>query len=407
MSEEETYGERLKKADRDIEELQNLIRILELRPHDAEGNEELSILTRMYGAGETMRADFLKTSRISLASLRKTREIFLAQHGPPKEIRCPHCKYTGEFREERIGEGGFRGTAQQLSIWLEREKSKSINLAGNWKYMIEITLNPYEITGPGGGKPKPPMGPDHPHRPAGLYNAMIHPLAPFSIRGAIWYQGEANTMRAYQYRTLLADMISDWRMLWRRDYFHFGIVQLANFGARSVNPSESEWAELREAQAMVARQLPRTWLATTIDIGEANDIHPRNKQDVGKRLALWPMKHIYNQSVVESGPTFKSFMIWGKNYVALELDNVSGGVVSKNREPIKGLTIAGADRVFFPAVAEWRGGRLVVWSEKVERPAAVRYGWANNPECNLYNDKGLPAVPFRTDNWPGITINRR
>ena len=108
MSEEETYGERLKKADRDIEELQNLIRILELRPHDAEGNEELSILTRMYGAGETMRADFLKTSRISLASLRKTREIFLAQHGPPKEIRCPHCKYTGEFREERIGEGGFR-----------------------------------------------------------------------------------------------------------------------------------------------------------------------------------------------------------------------------------------------------------------------------------------------------------
>jgi len=324
----------------------------------------------------------------------------------PEELVRPGPAVIAVRVFDRYGRGGFTGNAEQMKIWPEREKS-SISLAENWKYHVEIALDPYAVTGPGGGRPRPPMGPDHPHRPGGLYNGMIHPLAPFAIRGVIWYQGESNLSRAYQYRSLLADLINDWRMLWRRYQFYFGIVQLANFRERVETPGESEWAELREAQALVARSVPRAWLAVTIDIGEADDIHPKNKQDVGKRLALWPLKHIYHQKLVASGPELAGYMIWGANHVALEFRNTAGRLTSGGRGPIRGFTVAGSDRKFYPATAEYRDRRIVLRSEEVPRPVAVRYGWADNPDCTLYNAEGLPAIPFRTDNWPGITINIR
>jgi sialate O-acetylesterase len=306
---------------------------------------------------------------------------------------------------DRFGEGGFRGGEHQLKIWPEREDD-FIDLSGSWKYSIELELSPYAVTGPGRERPQAPMGPDHPHKPSGLYNGMIYPLAPFPIRGAIWYQGEANTARAYQYRSLLENMITDWRTTWRNESFYFGIVQLANYMERIRMPEESEWAELREAQSKTAHSMNRTWLAVTIDIGEADDIHPKNKQEVGRRLAFWPLKNIYRNDSPASGPVFRSYQVWGGKYFSLDFEHVEGGLVFQGNS-IQGFTIAGRDRKFVPAKAEIQGNRVVVWSDEIPVPVAVRYGWANNPACNLYNGKGLPAVPFRTDNWPGITINRR
>lgn len=306
---------------------------------------------------------------------------------------------------DRAGEGGFLGGEYQLRIWPEREET-FVDLAGAWKYAIEIEFDPFTVMGPGGSTPRPPMGPDHPHRPAGLYNAMIHPLAPFPIQGVVWYQGESNTSRAYQYRDLLANMISDWRMLWKLDDFHFGIVQLANYGIQEIDPGESEWAELREAQADVAKLLPRIGLVCTIDIGKDDDIHPRNKQDVGKRLSLWALNQVYREEAPLSGPTF-SFMNRYGNHARIFFSRSYGKLVTLGKNQILGFTIAGRDRKFLKAEAIIRGISVIVWNETISDPLAVRYGWADNPECNLYNDKGLPAVPFRTDNWPGITINRR
>jgi len=185
-----------------------------------------------------------------------------------------------------------------------------IPLAGTWISKIETALDPSKISGPGGqGLPQEPRGPGHSHSPAGLYNAMLHPLAPHAIKGAIWYQGETNAGRAYQYRTLLPAMIKDWRILWEQGDFPFGIVQLANYRSVSDEPQSSDWAELREAQLLTAVNDPNVGLATIIDIGEANDIHPKNKQDVGKRLALWALAKCYGFDLEYSGPLYKSMKI--------------------------------------------------------------------------------------------------
>lgn len=249
-----------------------------------------------------------------------------------------------------------------------------------------------------------PMGPGHPHAPGGLYNAMIAPLIPHGIRGAIWYQGEANAGRAYQYRKLFPTMIKNWRNDWGQGDFPFLFVQLANFMSVSPEPTESEWAELREAQLMTL-SLPRTGMAVIIDIGEADDIHPKNKQDVGSRLALWALAKIYGKDMVYSGPIYKSMDIDG-NKVALHFKHTGGGLEAKGG-PLKGFAIAGADRKFVWADAKIEGDTVVVSSEEVAEPVAVRYAWANNPVCNLYNAEGLPASPFRTDIWPGLTAERK
>jgi sialate O-acetylesterase len=235
---------------------------------------------------------------------------------------------------------------------------------------------------------------------------MINPITGYKIKGAIWYQGENNAGKAYDYRTLFPAMIADWRAQWGYE-FPFYWVQLANFMAADATPAESAWAELREAQTMTL-SLPRTGQAVIIDIGEANDIHPRNKQDVGRRLALNAFHDTYGkEGIVWSGPTYSSASI-DRGRATITLDTYGSELAVHNKYGyIEGFAIAGADRVFHWAQAHLtRDGKVVVWSRDVRQPVAVRYAWGNNPEANLFNAEGLPAAPFRTDDWPGVTAGK-
>ncbi len=234
---------------------------------------------------------------------------------------------------------------------------------------------------------------------------MIAPLIPYGIKGAIWYQGESNAGRAFQYRTLLPTMIRDWRTRWGEGDFPFFIVQLANFQDTKPEPGESDWAELREAQLMTMRTVPKTGMAVIIDIGDAKDIHPKDKQDVGKRLALAALAIAYGKKIEYSGPLYKSMQKEGKA-IRLTFDHVGGGLVARG-DKLQGFAIAGADKHFVWADATISGNAVVVSSPQVPAPVAVRYAWANNPVCNLYNKAGLPASPFRTDDWPGVTVNNK
>ncbi len=254
-------------------------------------------------------------------------------------------------------------------------------------------------------RPRAPFGPGHPHTPSGLYNAMIAPLIPYGMQGAIWYQGESNAGRAYQYRKLFPAMIKNWRTDWEQGDFPFLFVQLANFMAVKPDPNESHWAELREAQLMTLA-LPNAGMATIIDIGDANDIHPKNKQDVGKRLALWALAKTYGKDLVYSGPLYTSMEKKGQRIV-LHFNHVGGGLVIGDGESLQGFAIAGADRTFVWADANIEGDTVVVSSDEVPEPVAVRYAWADNPVCNLYNKEKLPASPFRTDQWPGVTADAK
>jgi sialate O-acetylesterase len=245
-------------------------------------------------------------------------------------------------------------------------------------------------------RPQAPMGPDHPHRPASLYNGMIVPVAPYALHGAIWYQGESNAGRAKQYQTLFPAMINDWRELWGQGAFPFYFVQLANFMERKDTPQvDSAWAALREAQTMTL-SLKNTGMAVIIDIGDAKDIHPRNKQDVGRRLALNALAQDYGKDVPYSGPLFRSMKVKGGEAV-LSFKHTDGGLATKDQEPLKGFMVAGPDKKFVWAEARIDGNKIIVRSDQVAKPAAVRYAWADNPDCNLYNGAGLPASPFRTD----------
>ena len=255
-------------------------------------------------------------------------------------------------------------------------------------------------------RPRYPYHDKHSHRPSGLYNAMINPIIPYGIKGAIWYQGESNAGRAYQYRNLLPAMINSWRKTWNQGNFPFLIVELANYTKAREYPVNSTWAELREAQNMTAAKLPACGIASAIDIGEAKDIHPKNKQDVGKRLQLAALKIAYGKDIVFSGPTYKSRQIKGDKII-IQMDNIGGGLRAHNGD-LQRFAIAGKDRKFVWAKAVIKGSTIVVSSPEVKNPVAVRYAWSNNPEgCNLYNKEGLPAIPFRTDTWKGVTFKRR
>jgi sialate O-acetylesterase len=241
-------------------------------------------------------------------------------------------------------------------------------------------------------------------RPSSLYNGMIAPLIPFAMKGAIWYQGENNAWRANGYHRLLSAMIAGWR----RDFgaqkpqdFAFYIVQLANFKLEKPEPTESEWAELREAQAQTAKQ-PGNGLALAIDIGVPKDIHPKNKQEVGRRLALAALAQTYGEKIEYSGPLFESMKIEGSK-IRLKFSHAAG-LMSKSEDAnaIPWFAIAGADKTWKWANVRIEGQEIVVWNETIAAPVAVRYAWADNPKATIYNAEGLPAVPFRTDNWPGI-----
>jgi sialate O-acetylesterase len=245
------------------------------------------------------------------------------------------------------------------------------------------------------------------YRPAGLYNAMINPLVPFRIKGVIWYQGEINVSRPFQYRKLLGSLIRSWRNKWNQDNFPFFFVQLARFSKTWVAPDS--WAQLREAQLLTLQDVPNAAMAVTIDIpGDANNIHPVNKQEVGRRLALIALARSYNRNIEYSGPIYKSMKI-EPGRIIIDFDHTDSGLTSKGEE-LRGFTIAGADQKFVAAQARILTqqncgsipiSKIIVWSPAVELPIAVRYAWSDNPEgANLYNNSGLPASPFRTDNWP-------
>ena len=257
------------------------------------------------------------------------------------------------------------------------------------------------------GKPEPPNKPGFlypPWHPSGLYNAMILPIVPFSIKGAVWYQGESNAGGAYTYRKLFPAMINDWRTVWGGKPFPFYYVQLANFLDQKPEPGDSGWAELREAQNMTL-SLKNTGQAVIIDIGEAKDIHPKNKQDVGKRLALNALAKDYHKHVVYSGPTYRSMRV-KDHKIILSFKDTKGGLIAKGGT-LKSFSIAGSDQKFVWANAEIKGNKIIVSADNVPDPVAVRYAWADNPECSLYNGAGLPASPFRTDTWPGITAPKQ
>ena len=236
-----------------------------------------------------------------------------------------------------------------------------------------------------------------PNVPTVLYNGMIAPLEPMAIKGAIWYQGESNAGRAKQYRTLLPTMIGDWRSRFTGGGdFPFFIVQLASFMRPSVQPEESQWAELREAQAYAAETVGHSAIAVTLDLGNALDIHPKNKQEVGARLALDALAIAYGQDVEYSGPVYKQMTVEG-NKARLKFDHTAGGLAAAGG-PLGDFAIAGDDGKFVWADARIDHDTVVVSSKQVEKPKAVRYGWTNNADlANLVNKAGLPAAPFRTD----------
>lgn len=286
--------------------------------------------------------------------------------------------------EDTGGGGGIYGNEESLYV---KTSSGIKTLAGNWKFKVgkfEMTVNTNDN-----------------QVPTLLYNKMIYPLLNFPVKGAIWYQGESNADQAsaYKYRELFATMIKDWREKWNVGDFPFLFVQLANFMAADKQPSDSYWAVLRESQSATLA-VPNTAQAVIIDIGEADDIHPRNKQDVGLRLSLAARKLAFGEDVVYSGPVYKNHRVSGGK-VIVEFDHTGSGLWVKDKYGyVNGFAIAGADKKFVWAKARQEGDKIIVWSEEVKAPAAIRYGWGNNPDdLNLYNKEGLPASPFRTDNW--------
>jgi sialate O-acetylesterase len=283
------------------------------------------------------------------------------------------------------GGGGINGDASQMKL----DVNGSIqSLAGNWLYKVGLDLP----------SPRSTNGPNS--YPSLLYNGMINPLINFPIKGVIWYQGENNAGNYVKYRTLFPAMINDWRTKWKNSDLSFLFVQLANYMEPIAEPQESSWAGLREAQTM-ALSLPKTGMAVIIDIGEAKDIHPKDKDNVGLRLSLAAQKVTYGKDVVYSGPIYKSIEIAG-NSITIDFTNTGSGLMVKDKYGyLKSFMIAGADKKFVWARATVApGNKVIVSSDVVKNPVAVRYAWADNPDdANLYNKEGLPASPFRTDNW--------
>ena len=287
------------------------------------------------------------------------------------------------------GSGGMWG--QEADIYLEIDNTRH-SLAGNWKYQMSVANADYHVLD---------ITPNMVH--SSLYNTMIHPLTPFRIKGVIWYQGENNVGAGYDYRTLFQTQIKDWRTRWGYE-LPFYWVQLANLYPEDTTPVGSSWAELRESQAMTL-ELPHTGQATIYDIGDAYSIHPTNKQEVGRRLSLIALHKDYGRdSLVYSGPTFQN-VSFKENTAVITMNTYGSQLTIHNKYGyLEGFSIAGEDRKFVWAKAFIdANGKIIVYNENIAEPVAVRYAWSNNPAANLFNAQGLPAIPFRTDSWKGVT----
>ncbi|MDF2960696.1 MAG: putative protein of unknown function acetylesterase [Paenibacillus sp.] len=305
----------------------------------------------------------------------------------PRKYDIPECllqerKNTVVVRVVNFsGKGGFyKGKPYHLTIG-----DTIIDVSGEWQCLIGVKSDPL---------PAPAFVQ---WRPVGLYNGMIGPVVRYAIKGAIWYQGESNAKKPEEYESLFKTLIADWRKKWGLDDFPFLYVQLPNYMEPSDRPAAGKWATLREAQRKMLA-VPNTGMAVTIDIGEWNDVHPRNKKDVGTRLALAARKVAYgDEAVVASGPMFQSAKSDG-NRIILSFSNTGGGLVAKGGDRLRHFAIAGADRSFVWADARIEDECVVVWHNQVPNPVYMRYAWADNPEgANLYNREGLPASPFTTE----------
>ena len=245
------------------------------------------------------------------------------------------------------------------------------------------------------------------HRPANIYNGVLKSHLGYGIKGAIWYQGESNAGRAYQYRDLFPLMIQSWRDEWKQGNFSFYWVQLADFMNENPNQFDSAWAELREAQTMTMKRLPNTGEAVIIDIGEGKDIHPQNKVDVGRRLARWALAKDYGIEIAHHSPQYKS-MEQNGDKIILSFDYVDGGWRPFDVAEPRGFAVAGEDKKWVWGTAKIiADNRIEVSAPGIAKPVAVRYGWADNPVVNMFNAAGLPLTPFRTDDWPGLTIKNK
>lgn len=284
------------------------------------------------------------------------------------------------------GSGGIYGAPAQL--FLRLDGAEPIPLAGPWRYKVARALAQTS--------PLPQRWIDNPLFPTTLYNGMIAPLAPFALKGATWYQGESNTDHPEIYGSLLPTMIKSWRSTLRQGDVPVVIQQLPNFGAPAAEPGDSPWAVIREAELRASQTLPKTALSVGIDVGEEKDIHPKDKQTIGKRLALAALDSVYHRRIESSGPAPRSTRFRGST-VRVLFSHARG--LTARGGALSGFAIAGADRKFYWADARIEGDAVVVSSPKVPHPVAVRYGWSDNPRCSLYNAAGLPASPFRTDDW--------
>lgn len=288
------------------------------------------------------------------------------------------------------GNGGIYGAEEDLKLVIG---DKTIALKGSWHFLATELAAQVGQFGPN-------------NYPSLLYNAMIQPITGLGVKGVIWYQGENNAVRGYQYRYGLPLLIKDWRKQFDNAKMPFYFVQIAGFDAAGGNSNKgSTWAELRESQTKTL-SVPYTGMAVTIDIGNAKNIHPTNKQDVASRLAALALKNDYGKSIVAAGPMYTSMKVQGSN-VALNFSDIGSGLTIGNNgdgTELKGMEIAGADQKFYPAQATIQGDQLIVSSDQVKKPVAVRYAWSDDTDGdNLFNKEGFPAVPFRTDNWPAIT----
>lgn len=283
-----------------------------------------------------------------------------------------------------IGELGFEDVKAKL---VSADGKHEILLTGSWKYNAGV-------------EPAIPQRQDYYNHFNVLFNGMVAPVIPYGIKGVIWYQGEQNGVNPRQYRTLFPLLINDWRIRWQQGYFPFVYVQLAGFRVRKTSPSPDAWAEIREAQ-MLALKIPKTGMASAVDLGDTYDIHPLRKIPVGQRLFKAAQKVAYGENVVHMGPIFDTAFVEGSS-VRVKFTSTGSGLVSKDGQPLRGFALAGEDKIYHWALARIDGNEVVVTSHDVPAPVAVRYGWDSNPDVTLYNREGLPASPFRSDDWIGF-----
>ncbi len=344
------------------------------------------------------------TARLFLGSVEKMDTTFIngQQVGASSWVENPRVYFAGRALKpgrnviairllKMKADGGFLNPPADLRLVLG--DGTAIPLSGEWKGKLAVNGRP----------PQPlPIGFENlPTMPGVLYRGMLQPIIPLAITGAIWYQGESNTQRAHQYRSLLPAMISGWRKAFGQGDFPFYIVGLPAYMHRRDTPGDDSWAEAREAQALTAKNVPHSCLAVTIDTGDPDNIHPVDKKEAGDRLALCALSEHYGLQIPYSGPTLAA-MENLPGALKLKFDHAGGGLIVKG-EKLGEFSIAGDDRKWYWADARIQGNDVIVSSASVPEPKAVRYAWQSNPAATLFNGAGLPASPFRTDDWPGIT----